>query len=324
MAGLFHAVPESLKDADEGVVATFTDLHVAHVWIDLARFAEGFRLAHHRGGEPRGGPEALDLSIIHADTFALVFFGEEKSGVAPRDNPATSRRLGREGLRNPHSALEDILSPARMSWSAATFGTAPYIFCYTCRGSEFNTYAYSPDLTPGAPPGQATATRVWRTLDLNQLRDRIELVARVFFMFSVTRAIVAAHFPTRAISPEKKWVRVVPGFIEKDLQDIGSRVWGADAGKTKAEWVELLQLVARNGPPSLVGAQFALPAPAPPPAAAAWTPVDATKLRLFPVGFIRGPTNGAEVRVMRTDVLSALAGSTCKGGSTATCASPTW
>jgi len=139
---------------------------------------------------------------------------------------------------------------------------------------------------------------------LTQLGDRIEAIARVVFMFRVTRAIFQAHFPDRAINPEKRDVRIVPGAIEKKVIEGDGRIWGQGAGKTKAEWAELHQLVAAGGPPSLVRATFTafVPPQDTPPG-----PLDATKILLSPVGYIRRPATEAECRALLRDVLEALA-----------------
>jgi hypothetical protein len=130
---------------------------------------------------------------------------------------------------------------------------------------------------------------------LRNVEHRIELVARVAYIFRLLFAIANEHFPTLPL-PQKdscRLIRIRPGFISKSLDANACELaWGVGAGKTKDE---LLDLYARlpNGPPELVRGKFH--------EASQKVQDDGTTvhtlawLQLSPVGFQRPPESAEEL-----------------------------
>jgi len=249
-------------------------------------FKSGAKTSNDQGSSNVQGSSRIDVTATLTPTRGLVFFGELKAAT--------------ESMEAAEKQLCDV---ERVVFSPAHYGSAPYLVVFACSGPTCQFYT----LRRGN-----VLEKLWRRLDLVSVNDRVELVARVHFVFRLLRACAMRHFPTLP-SPRSKagTIELKDGFVSKRLSlHATARIYadGADVygvGKTKEQWLRLYEDLSRSGPPELIKAEY-IEVQAFVDARGRPSVRDAY-LHVRPVGFLRPPRDDVEARSLFRDVLRALA-----------------
>jgi hypothetical protein len=291
---LILMVLEELSTASEKEDDRFSLLANANVGghVVATLFEASARTSKDQGSTNVQGSSRIDVTATLAPTRGLVFFGELKAGT--------------ETIAEAEKQLRD---KERVVYSVAHYGTAPYILVFACAGPrcQFYTFRRGNELD-----------KLWTELDLVRVDDRVELVARVHYVFRLLRACARRHFPTLPAPRSKaQTIELKDGFVTKRLSlqamtHIHAAAAGSDGGdvygvgKTKEQWLQLYEdLEERDGPQELIRGEFIDSSSS--VTSRGHLVVRDACLHIRPVGFLRPPQTSDEARALFRDVLRGLA-----------------
>lgn len=219
---------------------------------------------------PVQGDKRLDMYVVASQQ--LVFFGEEESSTS-----------------EAHAEAQ-LSSSERIVFSAASFGTMPFIVVYVCRGPIFRFYLFS---RVNVHEDRPQVKPIWQVFDLRQAADRLKVLFHLIFVYKWLRAAMPLHFPTRAM-PVDKNVRVVLGAVKKEVAAV------SDARKQQ---LEVFHVALDDAPECLARASLS----APTMAGTKTLLANATCcITMTPVGCHSDPTTAEEAKSAFIDILTAL------------------